>query len=128
MSKTQIVGLVVIATLVAIFLAAGLDSGTYADFTEAFSNPEGKYHVVGQLNRNKDVVYDPEVNPNLVTFYMTDEKGVERKVVLNKPKPQDFERSEKVVLVGEAKGEEFHAGEILLKCPSKYNEQNAVSH
>ena len=46
----------------------------------------------------------------------------EKKVILEKTKPQDFERSEQIVLIGKVEGDEFHASEILLKCPSKYND------
>ncbi|MFN5363918.1 MAG: cytochrome c maturation protein CcmE [Bacteroidota bacterium] len=38
-------------------------------------------------------------------------------------KPQDFERSESIVLTGEMSGDVFQASEMLLKCPSKYKDQ-----
>ena len=41
---------------------------------------------------------------------------------MNKPKPQDFERSESVVVTGEMRNNEFVANEILMKCPSKYKD------
>jgi len=53
---------------------------------------------------------------------MTDIKNEEKKVVLHKSKPQDFERSEQIVLIGSAQGDEFHANDILMKCPSKYQD------
>ena len=53
---------------------------------------------------------------------MIDSDGVSRKVVMNKPKPQDFERSESVVVTGEMRNNEFVANEILMKCPSKYKD------
>ena len=53
---------------------------------------------------------------------MIDTKGEERKVVLHKNKPQDFERSEQVVIIGKMHNGEFHANDILMKCPSKYND------
>jgi cytochrome c-type biogenesis protein CcmE len=53
---------------------------------------------------------------------MFDNAGAEKKVVLHKNKPQDFERAEQIVLIGKMEGEEFHASEILMKCPSKYND------
>lgn len=40
-----------------------------------------------------------------------------------KAKPQDFERSEQVVLTGKMDGDEFVATEILMKCPSKYKDE-----
>ncbi|HNY04083.1 MAG TPA: cytochrome c maturation protein CcmE, partial [Bacteroidales bacterium] len=54
---------------------------------------------------------------------MTDEKGVERQVIYNNAKPQDFEKSEKVVIIGSMQGEIFVAKSLLLKCPSKYNDK-----
>ena len=42
-------------------------------------------------------------------------------IVFTGTKPQDFERSEQIVLTGKMVGEEFHASKILMKCPSKYN-------
>lgn len=42
--------------------------------------------------------------------------------MLHKSVPQDIEKSEQIVLIGKMKGEEFHATEILMKCPSKYND------
>ena len=54
---------------------------------------------------------------------LRDAKGEERKVVLLSEKPQDFEMSEQIVLTGKMKGEEFIASEVLLKCPSKYKDE-----
>jgi cytochrome c-type biogenesis protein CcmE len=78
--------------------------------------------VVGKLDKEKDMTYDPQVNTNLFSFYMKDNKGKECKVMLHKTKPQDFEHSEQIVLIGKMQGEEFQASDILMKCPSKYND------
>jgi cytochrome c-type biogenesis protein CcmE len=53
---------------------------------------------------------------------MIDEKGKESKVVYHNPEPTDFERSEKIVIVGSMEGDHFEASKILLKCPSKYTD------
>jgi cytochrome c-type biogenesis protein CcmE len=52
---------------------------------------------------------------------MTDNEGKECKVILNKTKPQDFDKSEQIVIIGKMTGEEFHASDVLMKCPSKYS-------
>ena len=44
-------------------------------------------------------------------------------VVLHAGKPQDFERSEQIVLTGQMANDRFEASDMLLKCPSKYNDQ-----
>ena len=41
---------------------------------------------------------------------------------LKAAKPQDFEKSESIVLTGSIKGDTFVATEMLMKCPSKYVE------
>ena len=122
MKKTHIALIILIAISIGAMITAINDSSSYADFAEAFNNPGDEYHVVGTLNREKETVYDPEVNPDEFIFYMNDVNNVERKVVLHRSKPQDFERSEQIVLIGKAEGEAFHAEEILMKCPSKYTE------
>lgn len=122
MKKLHILGIAIIAIAVGAILSALSDSGTYADFSQAFNNQGDEYHVVGVLNKDKPRVYNPEENPNLFTFYMLDNNGLEKKVNLHKSKPQDFERSEQIVLIGKASGETFEARDLLMKCPSKYNE------
>jgi len=122
MKKLHIIGIIIIAVAIGVILTSLKNNNTYADFTEAAANPDNEYHVVGKLDLGKPTVYDPTVNTDEFMFYMVDNKGVERKVVLHKNKPQDFERSEQIVLIGKMKGEEFHANEILMKCPSKYND------
>ena len=122
MKNSHIALIVVIAILIGAMVTAINDSSSYADFGEAFSNPSGEYHVVGKLNREQPMMYDPVSNPDEFTFFMTDIKNQERKVVLHKSKPQDFERSEQIVLIGSAEGEDFHANDILMKCPSKYQD------
>ena len=52
-----------------------------------------------------------------------DSDGEEAKVVLLAEKPQDFELSEQIVVTGRMKGEEFIATDMLMKCPSKYKDE-----
>ncbi|MFT6996276.1 MAG: cytochrome c-type biogenesis protein CcmE [Cryomorphaceae bacterium] len=125
MKKTHIVAIIFIAVAMAFMIGSVNDSSSYADFDEAFNNPQKEYHVVGELDRSEEIAYNPEVNPNITKFTMVDKKGERRKVILNKSKPQDFERSESVVLIGKASGEDFHATEMLMKCPSKYKDEES---
>ncbi len=122
MKKTHIIGIIIIAIAIGALIATLGSTSTYADFTEAMANPDTEYHVVGKLDKAIPTEYNPGINPDEFVFHMVDNKGIEKKVVLHKNKPQDFERSEQIVLIGKMKGEEFHAHEILMKCPSKYND------
>lgn len=120
MKKKHIIGLVLIATSIGIILSSLADSSTYSDFTTAFSEPGKEFHVVGKLNKEKPMVFNPRENTNLFSFTMADQKGIEREVVYQGTKPNDFEKSEQIVIIGKADGNHFEASGILMKCPSKY--------
>ncbi len=122
MKKTHIIAILVIALSIGMILSTFSDSSTYASFTEAVEAPQKEFHVVGQLNKEKELEYNPEVNVNRFAFYLIDREGTEKKVIFNGTKPQDFERSEQVVITGKMKDEVFMADKILMKCPSKYND------
>jgi len=125
MKKLHIVGIVVIAIAIGVIFVSLKNTSTYADFTEAISNPEKEYHVVGKLDKNQPQIYDPKINADQFMFTLIDSKGISKQVVLHKSKPQDFEKSEQIVLIGKIEGNEFHANDILMKCPSKYNDGKA---
>ena len=74
-----------------------------------------------KLQKEKEMVYNPIQDANYFSFYVKDQQGEECKVIYAGTKPQDFEKSEQIVLIGKMKSDEFHASKILMKCPSKYN-------
>ncbi|MCU0422690.1 MAG: cytochrome c maturation protein CcmE [Bacteroidia bacterium] len=122
MKKTHIILIALISVAIGAIFSTYGDASTYENFKKAAENPDKEYHIVGVLNKNKPREYNPQVDANLFTFYMIDEAGEEKKVVYRAPEPADFERSEKIVIIGNINGEVFEADKILLKCPSKYNE------
>jgi len=122
MKKTHIIGIVIIAVAIGAILTTLNNTSTYASFKEASESNNQEFHIVGKFDKEKENIYNPKVDANIFTFYMIDNKGMECKVVLHKNKPQDFERSEQIVLIGKMQGNEFHASDILMKCPSKYND------
>lgn len=126
MKRSHIIAIVVIAVAIAAIAGSLTETSTYADFAEAYDNPGREYHVVGTLDRTEDIIYNPALNPQLTVFTMIDDKGARRKVNLLQAKPQDFERSESVVLIGRVEEGTFNATNILMKCPSKYNEENKI--
>ena len=126
MKKSHIILLVVIALAIGAIISTFADSSTYGNFEEARES-DSEIHVVGQLVKDKEMVYDPIKDANYFSFYLTDNAGAVSKVVFNGTKPQDFEKSEQVVITGKMDGDEFHADKILMKCPSKYtNDQVEV--
>ncbi len=121
MKKIHIIAIIVIAVALAVIVSTISNSSTYAPFRTAIENEGKTFHVVGKVDMKKDFIYNPEDNANLFGFYLIDSEGQEKKVLYNGTKPQDFERSEQIVVVGKMQGEEFHASQLLMKCPSKYN-------
>lgn len=121
MKKIHIIGIIVIAIALGVIVSTISNSSTYAPFSEATAHPNSTYHVVGKLNKEKPFIYNPETNANLFGFYLVDNEGNERKVLYNGSKPQDFEKSEQIVVIGKIDGDDFHCSQILMKCPSKYN-------
>lgn len=123
MKKTHLIGGVLIIVAVIALMANVSEMSPYVSFEDAAKQPDRKFQIVGQLSKDKEMHYNPEEDPNYFSFYMKDADEVERKVVLLDAKPTDFERSEEIVLTGKMKGEEFIASSMLMKCPSKYVEE-----
>lgn len=121
MKKSSIIGIIGIAIAVAVLISIYTSSSSYGNFTDARQSGSS-LQVVGHLVKNKALYYDPTKDANYFSFYMTDKKGEECKVVFDGTKPQDFERSEEIVLTGQMEGNQFHASKILTKCPSKYTQ------
>lgn len=53
---------------------------------------------------------------------LVDTNRIAQRVIYFNPKPQDFDKSEQVVITGAMRNDIFVADKILLKCPSKYVE------
>lgn len=122
MKKSHLLAIAIVAVAIGILISASKDVTTYSNFTQATQNGE-RVKLIGQLVKDRPVEYDPEKDPNYLGFYLKDEAGEVRKVVLRAAKPQDFERSESIVLTGQMQGDNFEASDMLLKCPSKYKDQ-----
>jgi cytochrome c-type biogenesis protein CcmE len=134
MKKSHIFLIVIIAAAIAIIISTTGDSSTYASFGDAYqlaSNGNSKeIHVVGELKKdgNGHIIGIQEGADRVsFSFVMIDDKGKEQLVQYNQPMPPDFTRSEKVVVIGSYQGENFVASKILLKCPSKYQEEKNIN-
>jgi cytochrome c-type biogenesis protein CcmE len=121
MKKSSIFGLIIIAIAIAVVISTYSNSSTYGSFNDA-KNTSSELHIIGHLDKQKELFYDAAKDANYFSFYMKDKQGEECKVIYPGTKPQDFERSEQIVLTGQMEGNEFHASKILMKCPSKYTQ------
>ena len=131
MKNTSAISIVFISIIVIIIISTFGDASTYVTFSKAKDVYESgsltKFHVVGKLNKDEDnniqglMKSDDKMS---FTFQMIDEDGMKEKVFYGEPMPPDFLLSEKVVVIGGYENNTFVADDILLKCPSKYTEEN----
>ncbi len=130
MKTKYITVMIVISIAIAIVMAMAGDASTYVSFSEAkeLSNKGFKksIHVVGSLLRsgNKEIT-GIEESPDKLSFKfkMVDENGLVQQVFHANPIPSDFTKSEQIVIIGYYNEVNFIADKILLKCPSKYQEE-----
>lgn len=130
MKKSHILILLVIAAAIGILISTAGDASTYVGFGEAYqmalAGNRKEIHVVGQLKKDTSgeiIGIKPGRDLVSFSFIMVDDNGKEQEVFYNQPMPQDFTKSEKVVVIGNYDGQIFNASKILLKCPSKYQEE-----
>lgn len=125
MKKTHVLLILILALAIGAILSTLGDASTYVNFTQASANPGKSYTVIGYLDKESAREYNPKTG--LLTFHAFDKAGTARTIKYHGPEPQDFIRSEEITMKGYAKDSLFIADEILMKCPSKYNESNEIN-
>ena len=119
MKPKLIIGIVAIVGFTSLLMYNfGQSISTYTTFEEA--GERSTAHIPGTWDEDKGAEFSLETKR--FTFYMKDEDGVSKKVVYSKPKPNNFEQADQLVVIGEMRGDTFYANEMLMKCPSKYND------
>ena len=118
MNKRYLVGIVIIVVFIVVGFYAFVDTKVeYSNFTHA-AETHKKCQVKGSWVKEKESRFDASTNK--FTFYMKDENNTEMKVVLDGAEPNNFKMAESVVAKGKIQDGNFHATEVLTKCPSKY--------
>jgi cytochrome c-type biogenesis protein CcmE len=120
MKKTHIVLLVLVVITISALISAFADFSSYETFASAAKQPGKNYYVIGFLQKDKEMEYDPKKDANHFIFYAKDKSGNSHKVIFNGEKPRDIEKSEQIVMMGYVDGGTFHCSRIQMKCPSKY--------
>jgi len=97
----------------------GNSISSYVNFEQAAERANA--HVVGVWDDTQEYGFSRE---NMqFSFHMKDEDGNVRRVVYPRPKPNNFEEATQLVVIGEMRSNGvFHANDMLMKCPSKYND------
>ena len=126
MKKSHIVLLVLVAAAVCVIVTMFGDFSTYETFQSAAAQPGKQYHVIGYLEKDKAMQYDPKVDPNYFSFFVKDKSGNVNQVIFSGAKPTDIEKSEQIVMTGYMDGTTFHCNKIQMKCPSKYKKDQVA--
>ncbi|MGB0521782.1 MAG: cytochrome c maturation protein CcmE [Flammeovirgaceae bacterium] len=134
MKLSHIIAIATIAIGIGVIISTAGNASTYVNFDEAqklaTNGNDAKVHVIGELMKDPsgnviNVRYNPQLDPNYLEFMLMDENQQKHTVITHNPPAsmQDFFKSEKVVVIGNYSQEgHFKASEILMKCPSKYEE------
>lgn len=118
MNAKIIVAAVVIVVGIVLGAVNFLESNVeYADFATA-ERSRKKVQVKGEWVKDQESNFDSQKVK--FSFYMKDDSNRIVKVVLNGAKPNNFELATSVVAKGKFVDGEFHATDVLTKCPSKY--------
>lgn len=118
MKPKVIIGIIAIIGFTSLLMYNfGESISTYTDFEIAKEMDNA--HVPGVWVQTEEYGFSKETMQ--FTFHMQDESGNVRKVVYPRPKPNNFEEADRLVVIGEMRNNVFYANEMLMKCPSKYN-------
>jgi len=120
-SKTIIAtAVVVVAAGVGIWSLVGGGGVTpYVGFAEARASGSS-VQVMGEII-GSDSEYDPASGS--FTFFIIDDAGDKLKVVYGGTKPGNFDQATSVVCIGRYAEDTFRAEKLLVKCPSKYQDE-----
>lgn len=118
MKAKHIIGIVIILGF-AFYAISSFESSItpYVSIAEAIESGD---NVQVKGKRSGEGKFD--VEKNVFTFSLEDESGLKIDVIYDGAKPGNFDQAIEVVCQGEYKDGVFHANNILVKCPSKYQE------
>jgi cytochrome c-type biogenesis protein CcmE len=133
MKPRQLLLLIAIAAVgVLLLFSLSQNLSQYSDFATARANPGREVHVVGQWVQRDQTSYDAATDR--FTFYLRDSLGAVQQIEYFDPKPANFEQADRVVIIGRCspqsgtKPETFVADKILMKCPSKYQDNSLPAY
>lgn len=124
--KFIIGGALVIALVIILIVQATVSTGAYY-LTVSELNARGQSVVGERVRVSGAVVADSEDwNAQEVTlrFAIHDEDGAQLPIVFYGPRPDNFARAAEAIIEGELLADgSFKADTLLLKCPSRYEEE-----
>jgi cytochrome c-type biogenesis protein CcmE len=124
--KTKfIVGGVIIALAIAYLIYTGVQSSAayFLTVDELYAKGPAMENQTVRVSGKVDATTINFDNRNLLlTFDVTSETGQHMPVTFNGPKPDQMREGAEAILEGKYDGQAFTAQTLLLKCPSRYEE------
>ena len=125
MKPKLVIGIVAIIAFTSLLMVnLGNSISTYTTFDGADKSKTA--HVPGTWVDTEEYGFSRETMQ--FTFHMKDDAGNMRKVGYPRPKPNNFEDADRIVVIGELRDNVFYANEMLMKCPSKYNDTDVSKY
>jgi len=120
-------GVIALAVVYLIFTATQSTAAYFFTIGELYERGEAAYdryiRVSGKVT-DAAIQFDPR--DLMLRFQIADESGQTLPVVFHGPKPDQLRPDAEAILEGKFDGQVFTAQTILLKCPSKYEEEKGV--
>ncbi len=128
-------GVLVIVAAIAYLIISGMSSTTpaYALTVQQALAGQGRADKYYRIEANIDVAHaqwNGDKNPVELKFDLYDPANPEKKltVIYNDVKPDNFPEATQAVVQGKFNPDgTFHADQLLLKCPSKYEAENTTA-
>jgi cytochrome c-type biogenesis protein CcmE len=120
-------GVIAIAIIFLIFTATQSTAAYFFTVEELYAKAdtlhERNVRVSGKVT---DTAIDFDARNLVLRFQVVGASGQTLPVVFNGPKPDQLRPDAEAIMEGKFDGREFSAQTILLKCPSKYEEEEGV--
>ncbi len=124
-------GFLLIGIVILLIVQATMSTGAY--YLTVSEIQDSGAALVGERVRASGKVVDGSENwdPQSITlrFNITDEKGAQLPIVFFGPRPDNFQRAAEAIVEGTMLPDgSFQANDLLLKCPSRYEEEPEQIH
>jgi cytochrome c-type biogenesis protein CcmE len=117
-----IIFLVMFTSLVMYNFSGSISS--YVDFEQAEGREGYRSFVIGTWQ--SELPHGFNMETRTFNFHMKDESGNIRRVVFSNAKPSNFEEADQLVVKGVMQNGVFFSDDMLVKCPSKYNDTQSL--
>jgi cytochrome c-type biogenesis protein CcmE len=114
---TAIVAILAMSGVVAAFMA---NASPYVTVAQAKSSTGDRLHLAGDIDKKS--IQNDLVN-HVLRFDITDADGQRVTVVHKGEPPANMGEATKVVAIGKMDGDRFVSDDLLVKCPSRYDDK-----